>query len=138
MIRALLSAVPHVAVDLGGSTGYVLADDLERTAALEPWAALLPDARSDDDGLEGAGLVPGPHASVLFDSGNVQARPCGGKVASSVGGRNVVTARSGIACSRRRLGGGRDRGGATQLEDWLGDARVNPGFLPPFQRELSA
>jgi hypothetical protein len=27
---------------------------------------------------------------------------------------------------------------AARLEEWLGEARVSPGFLPPFQRELSA
>ena len=41
-VRGTLAAVGAVAVDLDGSTGYVLADDLDDTAPVEPWAALLP------------------------------------------------------------------------------------------------
>ena len=57
--RAALAAVPHAEVDLGGATGYVLADDLEPTPRRAVRGAAA-DARPDDDGLEGARLVPRP------------------------------------------------------------------------------
>ena len=52
---------PHAEVDLGGPTGYVLADDVEPTSP--PPRRRRPDARSDDDGLEGARVVPRPARS---------------------------------------------------------------------------
>ena len=41
-VRAALADIGAGAVDLGGTTGYVLADDIEQTDPVEPWAALLP------------------------------------------------------------------------------------------------
>jgi DNA glycosylase AlkZ-like len=138
--RAALGAVPHVAVDLGGSTGYVLADDLERAATLEPWAALLPTLDPTTMGWKERGWYLGPHASVLFD-GNGNAGPTVWWEGRVVGG-----------WSQRRDGEIRyrlleDVGSeadtaieteAARLEERLREARVSPGFLPPFQRELSA
>jgi len=42
VVRRALADLQSVEVDLGGQTGYLLADDLEPTGAVEPWAALLP------------------------------------------------------------------------------------------------
>ena len=41
-MRKALADLDAVEVDLDGQTGYVLPDDLEATAPVEPWAALLP------------------------------------------------------------------------------------------------
>ena len=56
--RAALGAIEAVEVDLDGMPGFVLPGDLEPEPEPEPWAAFLPVARPDRDGLEGARLVP--------------------------------------------------------------------------------
>ncbi len=138
--RAALGAVPHVAVDLGGSTGYVLADDLERTATREPWAALLPMLDPTTMGWKERDWYLGPHASLLFDS-NGNAGPTVWWEGRVVGGWSQR--RDGEIRYRLLEDAGADaeaaiEAEAARLEEWLGDARVSPGFLPPFQRELSA
>ena len=98
-----------------------------------------PDARPDDDGLEGAGLVPRRARPTLFDT-NGNAGPTVWWDGRVVGG-----------WSQRRDGEivvglledvGSDARAAIEvevarLEAWIGDARFSPGFLPPFQRSLA-
>ncbi len=138
--RAALGAVPHVAVDLGGSTGYVLADDLERTAAPEPWAALLPTLDPTTMGWKERDWYLGAHGPLLFDT-NGNAGPTVWFDGRVVGGWSQR--RSGEIRYRLLEDAGSDAEAAIEaeaasLEEWLGAARVSPGFLPPFQRELSA
>jgi Winged helix DNA-binding domain len=138
--RAALGAVPHAPVDLGGSTGYVLADDLERTTTLEPWAALLPTLDPTTMGWKERDWYLAPHASVLFD-GNGNAGPTVWWEGRVVGGWSQR--RDGEITYRLLDDVGSEAGAAiaseaARLEEWLGEARVSPGFLPPFQRELSA
>jgi hypothetical protein len=138
--RGALAAVPHAVVDLDGSTGFVLADDLEYTEKPEPSAALLPTLDPTTMGWKERDWYLGPHASILFDS-NGNAGPTVWWEGRVVGG-----------WSRRRDGGIvfrllEDVGSeavraveteAARVEEWLGDVRFSPGFLPPFQRELAA
>jgi len=138
--HAALGAVLHVAVDLGGSTGYVLADDLERTTTLEPCAALLPTLDPTTMGWKERDWYLGPHGSVLFD-GNGNAGPTVWWEGRVVGGWSQR--RDGEIRYRLLEDVGSEAGAAiaaeaARLEEWLGEARVSPGFLPPFQRELSA
>jgi hypothetical protein len=138
--RGALAAVPHATVDLDGATGLVLADDLDRTEAPEPSAALLPTLDPTTMGWKERDWYLGPHASVLFDT-NGNAGPTVWWDGRVVGG-----------WSQRRdgeivLGLLEDVGSdavtavereAARIADWLGDVRLAPGFLPPFQRELAA
>jgi Winged helix DNA-binding domain len=138
--RAALGAVPHVAVDLGGSTGYVLADDLERTTTLEPWAALLPTLDPTTMGWKERDWYLGPHASVLFDS-NGNAGPTvwwEGRVVGGWSQRPDGEIRYRLLEDVDSEAGAAIAAEAARLEEWLGEARVSPGFLPPFQRDLSA
>ena len=66
--RAALAAIPHAEVDLGGSTGYVLADDLEPTRPPAPAAALLPTLDPTTMGWKEREWYLGPHGATLFDS----------------------------------------------------------------------
>lgn len=138
--RAALAAVPHETVDLGGSTGYVLAGDTEPTPATEPSAALLPTLDPTTMGWKEREWYLGPHGPTLFDS-NGNAGPTIWWEGRVVGG-----------WSRRRdgeivLGLLEDVGAdaraaidaeAERLRRWLGDVRFSPGFLPPFQRALAS
>ena len=137
--RAALASVPHAVVDLDGAPGYVLADDLEPTPAVAPWAALLPTLDPTTMGWKERDWYLGPYASVLFDAnGNAgptvwwDGRVVGGWSQRADGeivfelledvGRDAVTA---------------VEAEAARLAAWLGEARFSPGFLPPFQRALS-
>jgi hypothetical protein len=137
--RAALATVPHREVDLGGSTGYVLEDDVESTPALQPSAALLPTLDPTTMGWKERDWYLGEHAGMLFDS-NGNAGPTiwwGGRV---VGGWSQR--RDGEIVYRLLEDVGADAVEAVEAEAervaaWLGDVRFSPGFLPPFQRALA-
>ena len=137
--RAALAAVSHTEVDLDGAVGYVLADDLEPTPHLRAVRGAPADARSDDDGLEGARLVPrGRTAATLFDT-NGNAGPTVWWDGRVVGGWSQR--RDGEVAFELLEDVGADAVAAVEAEaarvaDWVGDVRFSPGFLPPFQRAL--
>jgi hypothetical protein len=138
--RAALAAVPHAVVDLDGSTGFVLADDLDDVEKPEPWAALLPTLDPTTMGWKERDWYLGPHASVLFDSAG-NAGPTVWWDGRVVGGWSQR--RDGEIAYRLLEDIGSDAEAAVEaeagrLEAWLGDVRISPGFLPPFQRALTA
>jgi hypothetical protein len=70
-VRRALADVGAVEVDLDGKIGYLLADDLEATDPVEPWAALLPALDPTTMGWKERDWYLGPHKAQLFDtSGN--------------------------------------------------------------------
>jgi hypothetical protein len=139
-VRTALAAVGAVDVDLEGATGYVLPDDLDAVEAPEPSAALLPTLDSTTMGWKEREWYLGPHASVLFDS-NGNAGPTVWWDGRVVGGWSQRA--DGEIAYRVLEDVGSDAASAIEAEaerlhEWLGDVRFRPGFLPPFQRELSA
>ena len=68
--RAALEAVRAVAVGLeDGRTGWLLPDDLEPVAEVEPWAALLPTLDPTTMGWKERGFYLDPdHVPLLFDT----------------------------------------------------------------------
>ena len=138
--RAALAAVPHAEVDLGGPTGYVLADDLERVGPPAPSAALLPTLDPTTMGWKEREWYLGPHAPVLFDT-NGNAGPTVWWDGRVVGGWSQR--RDGEIVFRLLEDAGSDAVRAVEAEaarvaSWLGDVRFSPGFLPPFQRALAS
>jgi hypothetical protein len=138
--RAALAAVPHTLVDLDGATGFVLADDVDRTEPPEPWAALLPTLDPTTMGWKERDWYLGPHGSILFDS-NGNAGPTVWWHGRVVGGWSQR--RDGEIAFRMLEDVGADavravEAEAARLAAWLGDVRFSPGFLPPFQRELAS
>jgi len=136
--RAALAVVPHVEVDLAGSIGLVLADDLGSTTAPEPWAALLPTLDPTTMGWKERDWYLGPHASVLFDS-NGNAGPTVWWDGRVVGGWSQRA--DGEIAHELLEDVGADavravEAEAERLRAWFGDVRISPGFLPPFQRAL--
>ncbi|WP_082899583.1 winged helix DNA-binding domain-containing protein [Rhodococcus phenolicus] len=67
-VRAALAELKAVEVDLGGRTGYLLPDDLEPTAPVEPWGALLPTLDPTTMGWSERDWYLGPYRKQLFDS----------------------------------------------------------------------
>ena len=138
--RAALAAVPHAGVELGGVDGVVLAHDLEPAEPPEPSAALLPTLDPTTMGWKERDWYLGPHADVLFDR-NGNAGPTVWWDGRVVGGWSQR--RDGEIVFRLLEDVGADAVGAVEAEaarvaTWLGEARFSPGFLPPFQRGLSA
>ncbi len=69
VVRATLAALGAVEVSLdGGDTGWVLPDDVEEVAPVEPWAALLPVLDPTVMGWKQRDFYLGAHAPHLFDS----------------------------------------------------------------------
>jgi hypothetical protein len=138
--RGALAAVPHAEVDLDGSRGFVLADDLDHVEKPEPWASLLPGLDPTTMGWKERDWYLGRHGSVLFDStGN--AGPTVWWDGRVVGGWSQR--RDGEIVYRLLEDVGSDAVAAVETEAarlaaWLGEVRLSPRFLPPFQRALSA
>ena len=137
--RAALGAVPHALVELDGGHGVVLEDDVEPPAPVEPWAALLPTLDPTTMGWKEREWYLGPHASVLFDA-NGNAGPTVWWDGRVVGGWSQR--KDGEIVFELLEDVGRDavsaiEAEAARLQEWLGDVRLCPGFLPPFQRALA-
>jgi hypothetical protein len=67
-VRGALAAVGAVEVSLDdGGTGWVLADDVDPVAAVEPWAALLPVLDPTVMGWKQRDFYLGDHGPQLFD-----------------------------------------------------------------------
>jgi DNA glycosylase AlkZ-like len=138
--RAALSAVPHAVVDLDGTTGFVLADDLDLTERPEPSAALLPTLDPTTMGWKERDWYLGPHASVLFDR-NGNAGPTVWWDGRVVGGWSQSRDREIVFQLLEDVGAeavAAVETEAARVAEWLGDVRFAPGFLPPFHRELAA
>jgi hypothetical protein len=138
--RAAVTAVPHERVDLEGGEGIVLAGDVEREDAPEREAALLPTLDPTTMGWKERDWYLGPHGRVLFDR-NGNAGPTvwwGGRVvggwAQRSDGEVVFELLEDIGAEAVKA----VETGAHELAAWLGEARIRPGFLPPFQRALAA
>lgn len=65
--RRALAAIGAVEVDLGGIPGLALPDDLEMTASVEPWGALLPALDPTTMGWKQREWYLGDHGAALFD-----------------------------------------------------------------------
>jgi hypothetical protein len=138
--RAALATVPHAEVDLGATTGYVLADDVDPVERPDPSAALLPTLDPTTMGWKEREWYLGAHGSVLFDR-NGNAGPTVWWDGRVVGGWSQR--RDGEIAFRLLEDVGREAVAAVEAEaarvaEWLGEVRFSPGFLPPFQRELAA
>jgi DNA glycosylase AlkZ-like len=138
-MRQALHAVDAVEVDLHGTPGYALPDDLDEVPAPEPWVALLPGLDLTTMGWFQRDWYLGEHRSQVFDSrGNAGPTAwCDGKVVGAwnqdVDGRvrllllEDLDARARKALQRK----------ADELTDWLDGTRISPRFPSPLTRSMS-
>jgi hypothetical protein len=138
-IKRALAHLQVVEVDLGDSTGLVLADDVEPTPTPEPWVSLLPGLDATPMGYAERSWFLGSHGPTLFDrSGNIGPSVwCDGRI---VGGWAQRT--SGQIAYRLLEDVGHEleqrvESAAHALSAWLGPIRVTPRFRTPLERELS-
>jgi Winged helix DNA-binding domain len=137
-VRRALAEAGTVEVDLDGTPGLVLADDLDPVPAPQPWAALLPSLDPTTMGWAGRDFFLGPHRPVLFDR-NGNAGPTiwwDGRVVGGWAQRS-----SGEVALRLLEDVGTEATAAIEAEaarlaDWLGPVRVTPRFRTPLEREL--
>ncbi|MDQ7910517.1 winged helix DNA-binding domain-containing protein [Phytohabitans sp. ZYX-F-186] len=139
-VKQALAAIEPVEVDLGGTTGLVLPDDVEPVAAPEPAVSLLPALDPTPMGWQERSWYLGEHGPALFDrSGNVGPTVwSGGRIVGGWGQRS-----SGEVVYRLLEDVGRDvavavEASAGRLTEWIGSVRVTPRFRTPLERELVA
>lgn len=135
-VRAALSDTDAVAVDLHGTDGFALPDDLEAEADVEPWAALLPGLDVTTMGWADREWYLGPYRTSVFDT-NGNAGPTAWWNGRVVGGwrqdddgRVVLQlledpGRAGRKALQRR---------ADELTAWLDGVRVAPRFPSPLSK----
>ncbi len=138
--RAAIAAVEAVEVDLDGTPGYVLPDDVESVVAPEPTAALLPALDPTPMGWSGRDWYLGAHRPALFDrSGNIgpsvwwDGHVVGGWAQRS-DGEVVYRLLEDIGSEGVRA----VEAAAHQLTGWLGPARVVCRFHTPVESSLTA
>ena len=138
-IRTALAEVGAVEVDLDGATGLVLADDLEEVEPPTPCVALLSTLDTTTMAWKEREWYLGGHGPTLFDR-NGNAGPTIWWDGRVVGGWSQR--RDGEVVYRLLEDVGSEAEDAVQeeaarLAAWMGEVRISPGFLPPFQRELA-
>ncbi|HKV20712.1 MAG TPA: winged helix DNA-binding domain-containing protein [Mycobacterium sp.] len=134
--RHALRDIEAVEVDLQGTPGFVLPDDLEHDGEPDPWAALLPGLDPTTMGWSERDFYLGEHRSQVFDTnGNAgptawwNGKVVGGWVQDAAGRVEVRLlddiGRDGRAALARR---------ADALTEWLDGTRINPRFPSPLSR----
>jgi hypothetical protein len=134
--RQALADLEAVEVDLDGTPGVALPDDLEEEPAVEPWCALLPALDVTTMGWFDRDWYLGGHRSQVFDM-NGNGGPtawCDGRI---VGGWGQVAdgsvevrlledvGRAATKALQRR---------ADELTEWLDGVRISPRFPSPLSK----
>jgi hypothetical protein len=131
-----LRDVGAVEVDMHGTPGYALPDDLDPEPVPEPWCALLPGLDVTTMGWQDRDWCLGAHRAAVFDrNGNggptawVDGRVVGGWRQDAEGRIEVqlledVGTKASKALTRK----------AKELAEWLGGVRINPRFPSPLSK----
>lgn len=134
--RKALAEIGAVAVDLHGSPGFVLADDLEPEPETEPWCALLPALDPTTMGWYQRDWYLGDHRGQVFDT-NGNAGPTAWWNGRVVGGWSQDT--DGRVRLQFLEDPGRDARRALEerageLTAWLDGVRISPRFPSPLSK----
>ncbi|TVT19005.1 DNA glycosylase AlkZ-like family protein, partial [Amycolatopsis acidiphila] len=139
-VKKALAELGTAEVDLDGTPGVILPDDLDPVPEPEPAAALLPALDPTPMGWVRREWYLGAHQAPLFDrTGNIGPTVWwGGRI---VGG--WAQRESGEIVHRVLEDVGADalaaiEGAADRLRDWLGAVRVTPKFRTPLEKELAS
>lgn len=139
-VRAALTELEAVEVDLEGRTGYLLPADLDRAPAVEPWGALLPALDPTTMGWFEREWYLGPYKQQLFDtSGN--AGPTAwwdGRIVGTWWQTDDGAVRLHMLEDAGKEATEFLTDEAARLEEWLGGVRVMPRFPSPLAKALAA
>ncbi len=134
--RQALRDLDAVEVDLHGTPGVVLPDDLEVEPRTEPWCALLPGLDVTTMGWFDRDWYLGEHRAQVFDT-NGNGGPtawCDGRIVGAWGpdadGRVEVRLLEDVGRAAQRALQRR----ADELTDWLAGVRVSPRFPSPLSK----
>jgi DNA glycosylase AlkZ-like len=136
--RKALEEIDAIEVDLDGTPGVALPDDLEAEPEPEAWAALLPSLDPTVMGWKERAWYLGEHGPALFDR-NGNAGPTvwwNGRVVGGWAGR-----KDGEIVFRLLEDVGADavraiEAEAERLQFWLGETKVVPRFATPLAKDL--
>ncbi len=138
-VKAALTTVGAVEVELDEGTGWVLPDDLDPPPLPEPWVALLPSLDPTPMGWKERDWYLGEHEAPLFDrNGNigptvwVDGRIVGGW-SQRADGELVVELLEDVGADHRMLIDAE----IERLGNAIGDVVVKPSFPTPLQKQLS-
>ena len=139
-VRAALAELDVVEVDLDGRPGYLLADDVDEPAPVEPWGALLPGLDPTVMGWTEREWYLGPYKEALFDS-NGNAGPTAwwdGRIVGtwwqSDSGSVELHLLEDIGVDGRAV----LEQEAARFDEWLGGVKVTARFPTPLAKELAA
>ncbi len=139
-VRRALRAIGAVEVDLHGTPGYALPDDLESEPANEPWVALLPGLDVTTMGWFRRDWYLDSHREQVFDrSGNagptawLNGRVVGGWCQDADGRIQVQELEDVGRAARQAL-----MHRAAELTEWLNGSRVSPRFPSPLSKAGAA
>jgi hypothetical protein len=138
-VREALNDIGAVEVDLHGSPGYALPDDLEPEQEVPPWCALLPGLDATTMGWFQRDWYLGEHRAQVFDT-NGNAGPTAWWNGRVVGGWYQD---DGARVQLQLLEGpGRDARRALQrradeLTSWLDGVRISPRFPSPLSKSAA-
>ncbi len=138
-VRAALAELDVVEVDLDGRTGYLLSDDVDEPAPVEPWGALLPGLDPTVMGWTEREWYLGPYKEALFDS-NGNAGPTAwwdGRIVGTWWQTDTGAVSLHLLEDIGAEGTAVLREEAARLDDWLGGVRVMPRFPTPLAKELA-
>ena len=134
--RHALRDIDAVEVDLDGTPGFALPDDLDVEADVEPWCALLPGLDVTTMGWYDRDWYVGTHRGEVFDTngnGGTTAWWTGrivGGWGQDADGRVQVRLLEDVGRDAKRALTKR----AEELTEWLGGVRVSPRFPSPLSK----
>ncbi|MFI0445230.1 winged helix DNA-binding domain-containing protein [Actinomadura sp. 6N118] len=138
-VKKALALLDVTEVDLSGTTGLLLADDLEPVTAPGPWASLLPALDPTPMGWQARSWYLGDHGPALFDkNGNIgptiwwDGRIVGGW-AQRKDGEIAMRLLEDVGAEAKAA----IEAEAARLPGWYGDVRATPRFRTPLERELT-
>jgi Winged helix DNA-binding domain len=136
--RQALRDIDAVEVDLDGTPGFTLPDDLEVEPDAEPWCALLPGLDVTTMGWFDRDWYLGGHRSQVFDT-NGNGGPtiwCNGRIvggwAQHADGRVELRLLEDVGRDAKRALTRR----ADELTEWLGGVRISVRFPSPLTRAV--
>lgn len=135
-VREGLKDIGAIEVDLHGTPGFALADDLDVEPEPEPWCALLPGLDVTTMGWFDRDWYLGPHREQVFDrNGNGGSTAwCDGRIVGAWGqddaGRVEVRLLEDVGRGAQKAL--QDR--ARELTEWLDGVRISPRFPSPLSK----
>nr|WP_090274991.1 winged helix DNA-binding domain-containing protein [Mycolicibacterium komanii]CRL67948.1 hypothetical protein CPGR_00876 [Mycolicibacterium komanii] len=134
--RHALKDIGAVEVDLDGTPGFALPDDLDSEPEPEPWCALLPGLDVTTMGWFDRDWYLGPHREQVFDR-NGNGGPtawCNGRIVGAWGQDDAGRVELRLLEDVGRSARARLQKRADELTEWLDGVRVSPRFPSPLSK----